>query len=115
MAKNITSILCPPLAVCRYGCAGYCAAPIGVAWMGGITLVVYHFFTQAHLNYLTEFGSLILGLAAISLSIIWTKLTIKQVERDESKNKGKHSPLCKIIPRFYENDPLEDVEKLKEL
>ena len=41
MQRTTLSILIPPLAVCRYGCAGCCAAPIGVFWLAGITSIVY--------------------------------------------------------------------------
>ena len=44
MQRTTLSILIPPLAVCRYGCAGCCAAPIGVFWLAGITSIIYGYY-----------------------------------------------------------------------
>jgi hypothetical protein len=37
----LLSLFVPPFAACRYGCAGCCAAPIGVFWIAGITGIIY--------------------------------------------------------------------------
>lgn len=41
MGKGLFTLFVPPVAVYRYGCAGYCAAPIGVFWIAGIASLVY--------------------------------------------------------------------------
>ncbi|MGV6859261.1 MAG: hypothetical protein ACWA5X_09820 [bacterium] len=115
MVRNISSILVPPMAVCRYGCAGCCAAPIATVWIAGIVLLGFHFFGSPHLNELVEIGSLFFGIAAIATSIMWARLTLAQVDRDGCKETNKRSSLCKIIPPSYDNDPLEDVERMKHL
>ena len=116
MQKSITSLLIPPMAVCRYGCAGCCAAPIAVVWVAGITLLAYHFFGGPHANNLISVGSLLMGIGAIATSIVWAKMTLSQVDRDGcTDSKGTRGPLCQIIPHVYDNDPLADVEKFKQL
>ncbi len=115
MVRNISSILVPPMAVCRYGCAGCCAAPIATVWIAGLVLLGFHFFGGPHQNELVDIGSLFFGIAAIGTSIMWARLTLAQVDRDGCSDSKKKSPLCQIIPHAYDNDPLEDVERMKRL
>lgn len=42
--RRLLALIAPPVAVCRYGCAGCCAAPIGVFWIAGMVSIVYAFF-----------------------------------------------------------------------
>jgi hypothetical protein len=41
MKRAALALLSPPMAVCRFGCAGCCAAPIAVFWLAGIVSIIY--------------------------------------------------------------------------
>ena len=116
MYRHILGIAIPPLAICRYGCASSCALPVTIFWAGGLAALAYHFFqAPAEYNWLYN-GSLMLGLAMIVLSIIWTELTITRVAREGcDKSQNKKSSICNVVPGAQESDPFEEVRKAKEL
>lgn len=109
--------LTPPLAVCRYGCAGCCAAPIGVFWITGIIGMIYGFMGgPANLEQIS-WTTVLLGLGLWVISAVWAENTIKGVEADQQdpncKNKKANS-FCRIVkPRLDESDPLDEVKKFQ--
>ena len=116
MHRYIIGIVAPPLAICRYGCASCCAFPITVYWLGGLAALAYHFFKAPIENSWLYNGSLILGLVMISLSVIWTELTIKRVIRDGCDEPAEQKrTVCDVLPGGQESDPFEEVRKAKEL
>jgi len=116
MYRHILGIAIPPLAICRYGCSNSCALPITIFWVGGLAALAYHFFQAPVESSWLYNGSLILGIAMIALSIIWTELTIARVIRDGcDKSSDNKSSLCGVVPNEQESDPFEEVRKAKEL
>lgn len=115
MVKNITSILVPPLAVCRYSCTSDTAPAVGLAWVTGLSLLGYHFFANPHANNLIGAGSLILGATLVALAIVWAHLTIKQVETESASLNSNPSSLCRVLPSSNEKDPLVETDRLKKL
>ncbi|MEJ2307683.1 MAG: hypothetical protein P8Z78_00040 [Gammaproteobacteria bacterium] len=110
MKKVITSILCPPMSVCRFGCGTNCAAPISVFWIAGVVAVIYAFFGGPTAMNGIDFYTLGLGLAVWLIAAVWALLTMSGVEADRCN--GIFSPLNgKVAASEDERDPLEEVRR----
>ena len=83
MRRSILALAVPPLAVCRYGCAGCCAAPISVFWVAGIISIIYAFFGGPTGAAGISLGTLALGVILWSIATIWAENVIKGVTEDE--------------------------------
>ena len=117
MKRKLMATVTPPMAVCHYGCAGCCAAPIGVFWITGIISIIYGFMggpaNLAGVSWMT----VLLGFVLWLIAAIWAENTIKSVEVDQEdpncKTK-KASNLCRIVkPRLDEADPLDEIKKFQ--
>lgn len=114
--RSLLAILVPPLAVCRYGCAGCCAAPIGVFWLAGITGIVYGFLGgPAELPYIS-WTTVMLGMLLWAIAAVWAWTTINGVENDASdpECKARNSTICRIVPKHkLDNDPFDEIRKFR--
>jgi len=115
MQRKILALIAPPVAVCRYGCASCCVAPIFVFWLASIGSVIYAFFGgPAGLNSFS-WGTLALGIILWAISMAWAETVIKGVSDDlADKNcNGKTSTLCSIVSsnNNIDADPLDEVNK----
>lgn len=114
MKRSILAMAVPPIAVCRYGCAGCCAAPIGVFWLAGIISIVYAFFGGPTGEAGISLGTLALGILLWVIATVWTKNVIKGVEDDvrDKQCESNVSTVCRLVqPRIDDSDPLEEVKK----
>lgn len=110
--RTIQAIIIPPVAVCRYGCAGCCAAPIGVFWIAGITSIIYAFFGGPAGLETISWGTLALGIVLWVIAAVWAENTIKGVKADECENRV--SSVCRMVaPKVDEADPLDEVKKFQ--
>jgi hypothetical protein len=110
--KPILAVLVPPVAACRYGCAGCCAAPIGVFWIAGIVSLVYGYNGGPLGLDTVSWSTLGLGAALWGIAVIWTLITLHNTDDDRCQKKT--STLCsKIVPRLNESDPLDEVRKAR--
>lgn len=119
MHRHILGVAVPPIAICRYGCAGCCALPITIFWIGGVAALIYFFFfAQPEHNWLYT-GSLLLGIGMIVLSIVWTEMTITRVIRDGcDKPSRSDKQLCGgTLSSDIEDeiDPLEEAHRARNL
>lgn len=119
MHRHVLGVTLPPVAICRYGCAGRCALPISVFWIGGVAALIYFFFfAQPEHNWLYT-GSLLLGIGMIVTSIVWTEMTITRVIRDGcDKPASSSNSLCGGVdsPEIEkETDPMEEVQRARNL
>ena len=80
MRRTTLSILIPPLAVCRYGCAGCCAAPIGVFWLAGIVAIVYGFLGGPASLDTISWTTLLLGVGLWIIATVWAIMAIRGVK-----------------------------------
>lgn len=116
MKRSVLALLAPPVAVCRYGCAGCCAAPIAVFWITGIVSLIYAFFGGPVAAQGVSLGTLALGAALWGIAAIWAETVIKSVEDDASdpECETRSSTVCRMVPpRVDESDPMEDVKKFQ--
>ena len=114
MKRSILALTVPPLAVCRYGCAGCCAAPIGVFWLAGIISIIYAFFGGPLGTEGFSLGTLALGVMLWAIATIWAENVIKGVTADATdKNcETKASSVCRLVqPTLDDTDPMDEVKK----
>ena len=117
MKRKLMAVTSPPLAVCHYGCAGCCAAPIGVFWITGMISIIYGFMGgPANLDGIS-WMTVLLGFGLWLIAAVWAENTIRGVEEDQEdpncKSK-KASNVCRIVkPRLDESDPLDEVKKFQ--
>jgi len=112
--RSILALAVPPIAVCRYGCAGCCAAPIGVFWLAGIISIIYAFFGGPTGETGISLGTLALGLVLWIIAAVWAENVIKGVAEDEKDTQCENnvSNVCRLVqPKIDDSDPLEEVKK----
>lgn len=114
MQRKLLALVTPPFAVCRYGCASCCVAPIFVFWLASIGSVIYAFFGGPSGTDGFSWGTLALGIILWAIAVAWAETVIKGVNEDleNPKCQGKSSTLCSIVPTTpAETDPLDEVNK----
>ncbi|MBI1425537.1 MAG: hypothetical protein GC149_19040 [Gammaproteobacteria bacterium] len=110
MQRTTLSILIPPLAVCRYGCAGCCAAPIGVFWLAGIVSIIYGYLGGPAGLETASWTTIALGIGLWLIASVWARMAIRGVNDDECQR--KRSTVCRMVtPQDKDSDPLEDIKK----
>jgi len=113
--RSALALLVPPFAVYRYGCAGFCAAPIGVFWITGIVSIIYAFFGGPTQTSGLSMGTLALGAILWGIAAVWAKNTILGMEKDSGRCDGTQpSRVCKLVhSKTDQSDPMEEVKKFQ--
>lgn len=114
MKRAALILFTPPVAACKFGCAGCCAAPITVFWLTGIVSIGYGFVGGPGNLMGPSWNTIALGLVLWGIASIWTAITIRSA--NEQKCESRSSPLCnKIInpPSADESDPFDEVRKAR--
>ena len=112
MKRAVLTLLIPPVAACRYGCAGCCAAPIAVFWLAGISGIVYGLVGGPANLMGPSWTTVGLGFALWGIAAVWAILTIRGT--DDDKCERKTSTVCnKILPSTDESDPFDEVRKAR--
>lgn len=110
MQRTTLSILIPPLAVCRYGCAGCCAAPIGVFWLAGIGSIIYGYLGGPASLETVSWTTVLLGGVLWTIASVWARMAIRGIKDDECKH--KRSSVCRMVnPGADDSDPMDDIKK----
>ena len=110
MQRTTLSILVPPLAVCRYGCAGCCAAPIAVFWLAGIVSIIYGYFGGPASLETISWTTVLLGVGLWCIASVWARMAISGVKEDECHK--KRSTVCRMVnPGEDDSNPLDDIKK----
>ncbi len=115
MKRMIQALTVPPLAVCRYGCAGCCAAPIGVFWIAGVVSLIYAFFGGPTGQEGISSGTLMLGIILWAIASLWASNTIRNVDGDNDC-KARPEGACKVFrpsDKFDDSDPMDEVKKFQ--
>lgn len=114
MNRLLLSYLAPPIAVCRYGCAGCCAAPIGVMWFAAIVSIIYGFAGGPTNAETISWATVGLGVILWVVSVIWTLNVVRGVSDDMADPNCSHkkSTVCSIVRSDDDNDPMSDINKL---
>ena len=115
MQRKILALFTPPLAVCRYGCANCCVAPIFVFWLASIGSVIYAFLGGPSGLDSFSWGTFALGIVLWIIAVTWAETVIKSVNDDiEGKqcDGSKPSSLCSIVSSdANDTDPIDEVKK----
>jgi len=93
MKRAALTLLAPTLAVCRFGCASCCAAPITVLWLAGIVGIVFGFLGGPVGSTGPSWSTLAVGLALWGSGSLWTAIAI----RDNTECGKPDSPVCDTI------------------
>ena len=114
MKRLLLTFLIPPIAVCRYGCAGCCAAPIGVMWIASIIGIIYGFAGGPTAMETVSWATVSLGVALWAIAFIWALTVVRGVNDDKADPKCQHkrSTVCNIVKNDDDNDPMADINKL---
>ena len=108
MQRKILALFTPPIAVCRYGCASCCVAPIFVFWLASIGSVIYAFFGGPSGMEGFSWGTFALGIILWAIAVSWAETVIKGVADDletpkcsgKSRQPFLHQPDFQLLP-FY--------------
>ncbi len=110
MIKTIITLAAPPLAACKFGCAGCCAAPIGVFWLAGLASLVYGLFGGPTAAAGVSWATIGLGVALWVIAAVWSWLVIRGADADKCADRT--SSLCStIMPSVEDGDPFEEVHR----
>lgn len=113
MNRRFLALVSPPIAVCKYGCAGCCAAPIGVFWIAGLVSIIYSLFGGPAQTEGFSSGTFLLGILLWGIASTWAELTINGIEADDQCDKNAGS-LCRIVkPKIDDSDPLDEIKKFR--
>jgi len=111
--RRFLALIAPPVAVCKFGCAGCCAAPIGVFWIAGLVSLIYAFFGGPAAVDGFSVGTFILGFILWTIATTWAELTINGIDADDQCDKNSSS-LCRIVkPKLDDSDPLDEIKKFQ--
>jgi len=113
MNRILLSLVVPPISVCRYGCAGCCAAPIGVFWVAGIASLVYGYFGGPLNLEGISWNTIGLGALLWAIASIWAMITVLNVSNEQCEQKKGHTICGKVDSRLDESDPLDEVRKAR--
>lgn len=112
MRQTLLTLLVPPLAACRYGCAGCCAAPIAVFWIAGMVALVYGVVGGPLGKFGVSWTTVTLGFALWAIASVWAEFVIRGA--DDDKCGRRTSTLCsRILPNVHETDPLDEARKAR--
>jgi len=108
------SSVVPPLAVCRYGCAGCCAAPIGVMWIAAVISIIYGFTGGPAEVDGISWVTVLLGSSLWLIASIWAITVIRGVDADnvDPKCANRRSPVCRIANDDDDDDPMSEIKNL---
>ncbi|MFK5914803.1 MAG: hypothetical protein QM484_10540 [Woeseiaceae bacterium] len=113
MKRRLLALIAPPVAVCRFGCAGCCAAPIGVFWIAGMVSIIYAFFGGPSVEESFSSGTFLLGLILWIIASIWAELTINGIDADDKCDQNS-STLCRVVkPTIDDSNPLDEIKKFQ--
>ena len=113
MKRRFLALIAPPVAVCKVGCAGCCAAPIGVFWIAGLVSLIYAFFGGPTGVEGFSSGTFLLGAILWGIATTWAELTINGIDADDQCDQ-QNSSLCSIVkPKLEESNPLDEIKKFQ--
>ncbi len=114
MKRAALILFTPPVAVCKFGCAGCCAAPIAVFWLTGIVSMVYGFIGGPGNLLGPSWNTVALGLVLWGIASGWATITVRSADQDTCERSG--NPICNTIidpPPADESDPFDEVRKAR--
>lgn len=118
MKRALTIALFPPVAACKYGCAGCCAAPIAVFWLAGIAAMIYGLLGGPANLMGPSWNTAALGLLLWLIAAVWSAVSIRGAD-EETCTQRDSNPLCKTLApgkagtAADESDPFDEVRKAR--
>ena len=117
MIRALLALLTPPVAVCKYGCAGCCAAPITVFWLAGIAGIIYGIVGGPANLMGTSWNTVLLGFGLWGIAAVWTAVAIRGADDDKCAQRTP-SPICggaksNPVNQIDETDPFDELRKAR--
>lgn len=112
MKRALLTLLTPPVAVCRFGCAGCCAAPIAVFWITGIVGITYGMIGGPTNLMGPSWNTVLLGIGLWGIASVWAAVAIRGADDDRCVD--SKSSLCRrMLSPDDESDPFDEVRKAR--
>ncbi len=112
MKRGLLILLIPPMAACRYGCAGCCAAPIAVFWITAIVSISYGLLGGPTHLMGPSLNTILLGAGLWTIASVWAAVTIRSADEDRCAKRSNR--LCRgVLAAADETDPFDEVRKAR--
>ena len=111
MIKAVLTLVSPPLAACRFGCASCCAAPIAVFWLTGIVSILYGLAGGPARLMGPSWNTVALGVSLWAIASVWAAVTLRGYDAGNYEPRGGNPLRKKVMPSEDESDPLEEMRK----
>lgn len=118
MKRALLTIFTPPVAVCKFGCAGCCAAPIAVFWLAGITGIIYGMVGGPTNLMGPSWNTVLLGFGMWGIATVWAAVAIRGAD-DTKCAQNTPSRICggkpgEPVNQFDESDPFDEIRKARQ-
>lgn len=97
MKRTLLSVIMPPAAVVRHGCASCTAAPISVFWLSSLASLTYGLMNGIG-------GAVAMGALLWLIAAAWARLVLRGVESDHLRH-ADSTQVKLAIPQVDEADP----------
>lgn len=112
MRRAVLTLLAPTVAVCKFGCASCCAAPITVFWLAGIVSIVFGLLGGPVGLTGISWTTVALGLTLWGIAALWTAFAIRGT--GEALCEQPDSPVCQAInSESGESDSLNEIHSAR--
>jgi hypothetical protein len=112
MKRALLTLLAPPVAACRFGCATCCAAPISVFWITGIVGISYGLIGGPSNLMGPSWNTVALGLGLWAIAALWATVTVRSAD-DDCRADSKSTLCRRMLNPEDEPDPFEEVRKAR--
>ncbi|MCP5419084.1 MAG: hypothetical protein H6970_02430 [Gammaproteobacteria bacterium] len=108
--RKTLSLLAPPFAVMKHGCASCTAAPIAVFWLASLVSIGYGLVGGVLGSPGRSWTEIFLGIILWVIAAAWARLVIGGVTEDTQAK--QNSPLQRrVVPGTDEPEPFEEARK----
>lgn len=94
MKRTMLVLVAPPYAVCLYGCAGCCAAPVGVSWLAGMVSIVWGIAGGPANLPDPSWNTILLGCGLWAIASVWTAIAVRDSNNEQC---AENSLFCNRI------------------
>lgn len=117
MKRTLLTLFTPPVAVCKFGCAGCCAAPISVFWLAGMAGILYGLVGGPANLMGPSWNTVLFGFGMWGIAVVWAAVAILGANDAKCAQKPT-SRLCggkpgKPVNQYDESDPFDEVRKAR--
>ncbi|MEE9422265.1 MAG: hypothetical protein V3V50_03825 [Gammaproteobacteria bacterium] len=117
MKRALLTLFTPPIAVCKFGCASFCAAPIAVFWLAGIGGIIYGLVGGPANLMGPSWNTVLLGFGLWGIATVWAAVAIRGADADNCAHQTR-SRVCgkntsTSVNQNDETDPFDEIRKAR--